>query len=296
MHYCCAPPKAYSKRYYSFTNALVYNPAMAYRSRNIGFSLVELSIVLVILGLLTGGILAGQSLIRASELRAVSTEYQRYAAAVNTFRDKYFAVPGDFKDATRFWGRLNTNADCVTNSGVAGSNANGACDGNGGGTLSDAGGASQSGELMQIWRHLALAGLIEGSYSGLSGATNGTDFVIGTNSPKSKLGNAGWSTRGLGVFAGDAQTFAMDYGNTFIFGGQLSGSPTNAAAIKPEEAWNIDTKIDDGKPAQGKIVARFWNNACSAADDGGSANTDLVASYRLTDTAAQCALYFRQQF
>lgn len=58
------------------------------------FSLVELSIVLVILGLLTGGILAGQSLIRAAELRAVSTEYSRYITATQSFRDKYFAVPG----------------------------------------------------------------------------------------------------------------------------------------------------------------------------------------------------------
>ena len=60
-----------------------------------GFSLVELSIVLVILGLLTGGILAGQSLIRAAELRSISTDYSRYIAAVQAFRDKYFALPGD---------------------------------------------------------------------------------------------------------------------------------------------------------------------------------------------------------
>ena len=69
-----------------------------------GFSLVELSIVLVILGLLTGGILAGQSLIRASQLRAVTTEHDRYVAAVQTFRDKYFALPGDMTNATKFWG------------------------------------------------------------------------------------------------------------------------------------------------------------------------------------------------
>ena len=69
-----------------------------------GFSLVELSIVLVILGLLTGGILGGQALIRAAELRAATTESQRYLAAINSFRDKYFALPGDMAIATRFWG------------------------------------------------------------------------------------------------------------------------------------------------------------------------------------------------
>ncbi len=61
---------------------LVYNLLM----KN-GFSLVELSIVLVILGLPTGGILAGQSLIRAAELRSVSTEYNRFVTATQSFRD-----------------------------------------------------------------------------------------------------------------------------------------------------------------------------------------------------------------
>ncbi|MGB1540395.1 MAG: prepilin-type N-terminal cleavage/methylation domain-containing protein, partial [Rickettsiales bacterium] len=64
-----------------------------------GFSLVELSIVLVILGLLTGGILGGQSLIRAAELRSVSKEYEKYQTAINIFKDKYFALPGDFNNA-----------------------------------------------------------------------------------------------------------------------------------------------------------------------------------------------------
>ncbi len=69
-----------------------------------GFSLVELSIVLVILGLLTGGILSGQNLIRAAELRAVTTEFSAYQTAVMTFKDKYFALPGDMRNATDFWG------------------------------------------------------------------------------------------------------------------------------------------------------------------------------------------------
>jgi prepilin-type N-terminal cleavage/methylation domain-containing protein len=58
-----------------------------------GFSLVELSIVLVILGLLTGGILTGQNLIRAAELRSAVTELQRHQASTQSFRDKYFAIP-----------------------------------------------------------------------------------------------------------------------------------------------------------------------------------------------------------
>ncbi len=75
-----------------------------------GFSLVELSIVLVILGLLTGGILAGKSLMRASELRAVSTEYQRYLTAAQSFRGKYFELPGDFSKAQSFWGIAHATA------------------------------------------------------------------------------------------------------------------------------------------------------------------------------------------
>ncbi len=53
------------------------------------FSLVELSIVLVILGLLVGGVLSGQSLIRAAELRSITEDYARYVTATHTFKDKY---------------------------------------------------------------------------------------------------------------------------------------------------------------------------------------------------------------
>ncbi|MFZ4540565.1 MAG: pilus assembly FimT family protein [Rickettsiales bacterium] len=80
------------------------------RTQQRAFSLVELSIVLVILGLLVGGILSGQALIRASELRAVVTEYNRHAVDTKTFRDKYFALPGDMANATSFWGRVGGGA------------------------------------------------------------------------------------------------------------------------------------------------------------------------------------------
>jgi prepilin-type N-terminal cleavage/methylation domain-containing protein len=259
-----------------------------------GFSLVELSIVLVILGLLTGGILGGQSLIRAAELRSVSTEYQRYVTAVNTFRDKYFQIPGDFRDATRFWGRANTNADCVTNSSAAVNSTTGTCDGDGNGYTPWNGTATVSAENLQFWRQLALAGLIEGSYTGLVGATN-FSYTTGTVIPASKLASSAWwvnnTTQG-NLDPGDTTTlYAAYYGNYFTVGAQMSGSWPATPIFKPEEAWNIDTKMDDGKPGTGKIIAR---NRTTCANS--SSATDYASDYRLNDTTTSCLLYFTRAY
>ena len=253
---------------------------------NRGFSLVELSIVLVILGLLTGGILAGQSLIRAAELRAVTSEYQRYMTAVQTFRDKYFALPGDMANATRFWG--DDNAACADAAVPNGSP--GTCNGNGSGQLSNSAGANTTGELFQFWKQLALAGLIEGSYTGLSGSGGGQHSILGTNVPPSRLGNAGWSAYFSANFAGNAEWFAYDYQNMLVIGSANATDIPYSPVFKPEEAWNIDTKMDDGKPGQGKVMA-LWNNCTDAAGF-----TALTANYALTTTSNVCRLVFPKAF
>lgn len=260
-----------------------------------GFSLLELSIVLVIIGLLAGGVMVGQDLVRQSELRSVMTDYSKFQTALNAFKNKYSANPGDMRDATRYWGRMNSNADCVTNSSAAVSAA-GACDGNGNTQVTIAAAASQVGESFQFWRHLSLAGMVEGSHTGIAGSGNAMHAVPDVNVPSGKMTGTGWAFRFLGVFAGDGSAYALDYGNMFEFGGQQSAGSVLAAALTPGEAFSIDSKLDDGKPATGKIVARFWNNACSVADDGTSAFNDLVASYKLSDSSVQCVLHFRNQF
>jgi len=265
------------------------------RHQKSGFSLVELSIVLVILGLLTGGILGGQALIRAAEMRAVSTEYSRWMTATQSFRDKYFALPGDMRNATQFWGRMNGNADCVTTSSAAVSAA-GICDGNGNSSLTSASAANLAGEYMQFWRHLAAAGLIEGNYAGVAGSGGAEHCQIDVACPRSKMSNVGWGVLSLPNFPGDVNSYALDYGNSFFVGAENPIFGPNLHAFRPEEAWNIDAKTDDGRPAQGRIIAVFWNNACAAADDGSSANNDLNASYRLNETSKQCSLIFRQAF
>lgn len=244
------------------------------------FSLVELSIVLVILGLLVGGVLSGQSLIRAAELRSVSTEYQRYTTAVGTFRDKYFALPGDMSNAVAFWGNTDTG------------------NGDGDGTIESTGtaigaaGALTSNEISNFWIHLAKAALVEGSYTAIANTT----LTAPANNPRAKLGNAAWNVGTLGTVAlADLTYFEGTYGNVLYFGSGTAAA-TPAAVLKPEEAWNLDTKLDDGRPSIGSITSLesqglTAGTACSSIT---AAATTLAASaYSLTNGSAACALVFK---
>jgi len=189
-----------------------------------GFSLVELSIVLVILGLLTGGVLAGKSLIHAAELRKVSTTIQKYQTAVYAFRDKYFQTPGDMSNATSFWASTY-NGD---NNGQVGWNVEG----------------------INFWNHLQLAGLIEGSIAPVSSTPS--QITIGTHVPQCPLGACGFSMVYYSVWTTQPHLVGR---NILVMGSQATGSYTEGRIILAEDAWNIDTKLDDGKPDTGRILA-----------------------------------------
>lgn len=242
-----------------------------------GFSLVELSIVLVILGLLVGGVLSGQSLIRAAQLRSVSTEATRYITATQTFRDKYFAIPGDMANATSFWG---ATASCP---GTAGTGTQ-TCNGDGDGILEFNGAASQYSEPFAFWQHLANAGLIEGTYTGRAGAGANIEAVAG-NVPASKMSSAFWYAFNWNqTFSGSAGAFDGTYRDTQLqFGGLAAGGSPATPLLKPEESWNIDTKIDDGRPAYGIMRERFWDNCTDAANSAA-----LNANYALSVTTNVC--------
>jgi len=262
------------------------------------FSLVELSIVLVILGLLTGGILAGQSLIRAAELRSVTVDFNKYVTAARSFRDKYFAYPGDMTNAQSFWG---TAAACpgdnttVTTAGVA------TCNGDGNGQIT--GSAGTSNEYYRFWQHLANAAMVEGSYTGVANSATGTALADSTatpNVPKSRINSAMWSVRYLGPQA-ITSTYAFDgnFDNVLLFATGISGQ---GSALKPEEAWNIDTKLDDGKPGTG-IVQSLKNstqaNATTGCSDTAYTTTASIAassSYLLSNSTIACSLVFKTGF
>jgi prepilin-type N-terminal cleavage/methylation domain-containing protein len=105
-----------------------------------GFTLVEIAIVLVIIGLLLGGVLKGQGLIDSAKVKNIIGQSNALSAAVNAYQDKFRALPGD---------------DALATSHVPGALTNG----NGDGQISEYLGAPQ---------HLALAGFITGSFNGSS--------------------------------------------------------------------------------------------------------------------------------
>lgn len=249
--------------------------------KNPAFSLVELSIVLVILGLLVGGILAGQSLIRASELRSVTIEHDRYRTAVSAFRDKYFALPGDMTNATVIWGK--SAATCNTHTGTAATP--GTCNGNGDSQLTY---APNSAEFFRFWQQLSLAGLIAGTYSGVSSDGSSTDNGSdSTNSPASKFKNGLWAVV-YSATAPNANFFNGSYGNYLEVGGYFDvTSEPLTKLFTPTELWNLDTKMDDGKPATGTMV--IWRYFDCATGSGAS---DMNAVYNLT-TTNQCNPAFR---
>ena len=254
-----------------------------------GFSLVELSIVLVILGLLTGGILTGQSLISAAELRSVVTEFQRYQTATQTFRDKYFALPGDMRNATEFWGAVNTsgsNGNCSAPGTSMGTGTQ-TCNGNGDGKL------NQAYENHRFWQHLANAGLIEGTYTGTQHLTT-NDRTPGINIPVSRLGSAtGWGVNHDTIDATHSTWFPM-IAHVFEFGKDRSDWGATDPVVTSEEAWNIDTKLDDGLPGTGKVTVP----KSSAAGYTGCSTTDSAstAKYGLQSTGLTCAFKFLTPF
>jgi len=115
-----------------------------------GFTLIEIAIVLVIIGLLLGGVLKGQELITSARVRNIVSQQDGVKAAYFGFLDRFRAVPGDYDQA--FTNIANMTATCTGGNG----NGNGRIEGPT---------APASIEYILVWEHLSKAGFINGSYS-----------------------------------------------------------------------------------------------------------------------------------
>jgi prepilin-type N-terminal cleavage/methylation domain-containing protein len=224
-----------------------------YQQNNSAFTLVELAIVIVIIGLLVGGVLQGQELIAQAKLRSTMKDIESYKTAQISFRAKYNCMPGDCPRAFTFFG-----TDCGTNTAITTTNTTG-CNGNGNDVLHNA-------EAQLFWQHLSYAKLIKGSFSG----GYKVDQVVGIDVPAIAAGNntgvtaafangnanASNSCGYVSCIGGAIENILgfMDMKNVFQIGNTRPGAGGIAGAFyTPEQAYEMDLKFDDGVPFRGKI-------------------------------------------
>jgi prepilin-type N-terminal cleavage/methylation domain-containing protein len=123
-----------------------------------GFTLIEIAIVLVIIGLLLGGILKGQELITGAKVRNLIAQVDGVKAAFFGFQDRYRAYPGDYSQAS------------ANIAGVGGSSTpDPKFNGNGNGRIEDTNTDGFREEVL-VWDHLSHAGFITGTYIAATGA------------------------------------------------------------------------------------------------------------------------------
>ncbi len=138
------------------------------------------------------------------------------------------------------------------------------------------------------------AGLISGNFTGTHASTgNADDSLIGGNSPESKLNGSGWGVLYADYSGGGtSNSYVINHGNHFVIGSDCGNNCLlNGAQFSPSEVWNFDKKIDDGRPAYGKVIARRWDECTDA-----TANTDFDSDYLLTVSDKACTLVFIKQF
>ena len=193
-----------------------------------GFTLVEIAIVLVIIGLLLGGILKGQEMITQAKIKNLISDFSGVSVAYHGYVDRYRKIPGDDGDADVRW-TLGLGA-------LPGSN-----DGTISGTYNS---TTANAESRLFWLHLRRAGFVSGQ-----------DQEQPFNAVAGKLG----------VQTGDGATPTP---GPALAGPAPAGGFTSiiicSANLPDKMAIAVDTQMDDGASAQGTVRAML-NNAPNPA-------------------------------
>ncbi len=192
-----------------------------------GFTLIEIAIVLVIIGLLLGGVLKGQELINSAKVKNLANDFKNIPVYIYGYQDKFKALPGDDALATT---HLTGATACTTGTTTTCNPGSGIIDGN----WNDKTIASES---YLFWQHVRLAGFAPGS---TDPATTTGDYI-----PKNAVGGSIGVTNSL-------------VANSPIYtagGAQIKGTYVVCSdGIAGKFAKQLDLTLDDGNPATGSLM------------------------------------------
>lgn len=181
-----------------------------------GFTLIELAIVLVVIGLLLGGVLKGQELIESARARNIISQLDSIKAAYYAFQDRYRAAPGDYPGSL-----AHANLSGIESPQVGG---------NGDGVVRD---TPEARESLLVWVHLAHANLIAGNYR-----------ASGSRPERSSE----WPRNPYNAF------LQLQYdGNFANSGGGARLNLKTGNQIPAKVLADIDRKIDDGRADSGQF-------------------------------------------
>lgn len=243
-----------------------------------GFTLIELSIVLVIIGLMLGGLLVARALLRSAELNSLMSEVAEYDTAIGAFKLRFRAMPGDITRASYLLLGANGDGNGMT---------------------------EYYGEAVRAMHHLSQAELI-------AQKVNGDESVSYLEAPGVNFPSARIDRKVAYVFMWLNSTNCPDafWHCTQMPKHRLSVGWVNAAGepghgpyygfLTPDEAFGIDSKLDDGLPALGKWMtpgrgynrqdygsATFHNDSWSCADS----DNEQTARYRVSEPRKVCSFW-----
>jgi prepilin-type N-terminal cleavage/methylation domain-containing protein len=193
--------------------------------RQSGFTLIEIAIVLVIIGLLLGGILKGQELINSARVKNLATDFRNIPLFIYGYQDKFKALPGDDSAAAAHVGTTSITP--------ASGNGNGVIDGAWFSTAA-------ADESVLFWQHVRLAGLAPG-------LTTIPTTLPGDYNPKNASGGIIGIQSGTTV-AGDSPIVGKD--------GPISGAYIICSTgILGKFVKQLDSQMDNGETDSGSMMA-----------------------------------------